>query len=73
MLFDSRGQFERCDTEFGRAMRDGNDNDLRFPLLIVRCQNDGARPIFRAFLAAFAIFAQPEIRIPNDEAGLRRW
>ncbi len=53
-------------------MGDGNDQDLRLIVLIARGQNNGARPIFDAFLAPFTMFAEPEIRISDDQAGFRR-
>jgi hypothetical protein len=40
--------------------------------MIACSQNDGARAIFDPFLAPLTMFAQPEIGIPDDKAGLRR-
>ena len=53
MLLDDRGQFERCGAIAGRAVGDGNDKDLRFALVITQRQNNRARTVFGAFLAAF--------------------
>ena len=73
MLLDGQGQFKRGGDVVGRPVRDGNDKDLRFTVLIVRRQNNRARTVFGAFLAAFAMFTQSQIRITNDEASLRLW
>ncbi len=73
MFLDGGRQFERGVEAVRRAVRDGNDKDLVFVVMAVRRQNDGARAVFRAFLTAFVMFAQPEIRIPNDEAEFRLW
>src|SRR5580704_8680256 len=73
MLLDGRGQFERNSEVFGRAVRDGNDKDLRFVVMSRQCQNNRAGAVFGAVLAAFYMFTQPQVRITNDEAGLRLW
>jgi hypothetical protein len=42
-------------------MCDGNNEDLRFVTVMARRENDRARAVFCAFLAALAMFLQPEI------------
>ena len=46
MLFDGRRQLKRIGEVFRRAMRDGNDKDLRFVIVMARGENHRARPIW---------------------------
>ena len=54
-------------------MGDGQDDHNRIALIVFGRHDDGARPVFLAFILTVRGLLAPEERIADDEAGLRRW